>query len=137
VALVAVASALATLALRDSAANRLDQEGERLVALLESARIEARALGLPVGWRPTASDGSGKAETDFRFEGLPKAQALPTHWLAPGVEAQVVGAPALVLGPEPMIGAQRVVLRLDDRRLAIATDGLGPFVLATADDAER
>lgn len=60
---------------------------------------------------------------------------MPTRWLAPGVEAQVAGATALVLGPEPLIGAQRVDLRLEDQRLALATDGLGPFVLVSATDA--
>ena len=34
-----------------------------------------------------------------------------------------------MIGPEPMIPAQRVVLRLEDQRLAIATDGLGPFAV--------
>ena len=40
-----------------------------------------------------------------------------------------MGARAVVLGPEPMIGAQRIVLRLDAQRLVLATDGLGPFVV--------
>ena len=34
---------------------------------------------------------------------------------------------AVVLGPEPLIPAQRIVLNLQDRRLTLATDGLGPF----------
>jgi len=132
VALVAVVSALATLALRDPAANRLDQEAARLSALLESARAEARTLGLPVTWQVAARDNSDGA--DFRFDGLPTSQNLPTNWLEPGIEAQIVGATSLVLGPEPMIGAQRVVLRLGDQRLVLATDGLGPFALVAADD---
>jgi len=41
----------------------------------------------------------------------------------------VIGANAVLLGPEPLIGAQRIVLRLDARSLALATDGLGPFVV--------
>ena len=41
----------------------------------------------------------------------------------------MVGARALVLGPEPLIGAQTIVLRLDDQRVTLATDGLGPFVV--------
>ena len=43
--------------------------------------------------------------------------------------AEIVGAPALVLGPEPIIGAQRLMLRLDEQRLTLATDGLGPFAV--------
>jgi general secretion pathway protein H len=133
VALVAVVSAVATLALRDPASARLDQEAARLSALLESARAEARSLGLAVTWRPQPpADGSVSGD-DFRFDGLPATEPMPTHWLSPGVVAEVVGAPVLVLGPEPMIGAQRVVLRLDDQQLALATDGLGPFVVVAAD----
>ena len=47
----------------------------------------------------------------------------------PGTAAQVIGARALILGPEPLIGEQRIVLRLDDQRLTLATDGIGPFLV--------
>jgi general secretion pathway protein H len=40
----------------------------------------------------------------------------------------VIGARALILGPEPLIGPQRIVLRLGERNLTLATDGIGPFV---------
>jgi len=131
VALIAIASGLASLALRDPAATRLEQEGARLAALLEAARAEARGLGLAVVWQPIAADPANSDGADFRFVGLPKATALPTRWLSPGVVAQVIGAPTLVLGPEPIIGRQRVLLRLDNQRLALATDGLGPFLPVT------
>jgi general secretion pathway protein H len=42
----------------------------------------------------------------------------------------VIGARAVRLGPEPLIGAQRIVLNLGDQRLVLATDGLGPFAVA-------
>ncbi len=126
VALIAIASAAATLALRDPSATQLEREAARLAALLESARAEARASGLAVRWepRPAEADAAG-----FRFIGLPPSTKLPQRWLAGGVSAEVVGARAVVLGPEPMIGAQRIVLSLEDRRLALATDGLGAFVV--------
>ncbi len=123
IALVAIASGVATLALRDPAASRLEQEGARLVALLESARMQARASGVAVRWEPRTTEAG---ESDFRFVGLP-ASELPEHWLHEGVRADVVGSRAVLLGPEPMIPAQRIVLSLDDRRLTLATDGLGPF----------
>jgi len=47
----------------------------------------------------------------------------------------VVGARAVVLGPEPLIGRQRIVLRLDAQRLTLATDGLGPFTVADSEAA--
>ncbi len=124
VALIAIASGLVTFALRDPAATRLEQEAVRLTALLESARAEARASGLQVWWEP---GGGGNPERDFRFLGLPTSSQLPSRWIAPGVAADVVGARAVLLGPEPIIGAQRILLRLDDQRLTLATDGLGPF----------
>jgi len=129
-AIVALASAVATLALRDPQASALEREADRLSALFEAARAEARASGLPLLWVPaqglTPESGSEGAP-GFRFVGLPAAAGLPQHWLTPGVEAEVIGAKALVLGPEPLIGAQRVALRLADRRLTLVTDGMGPF----------
>ena len=126
VALIAIASAVVSLALRDPAATRLDQEAARLVALLEAARTEARASGLPASWEPRPVQAGAEG---FRFIGLPSSSELPDHWLNVGVSAEVVNARALVLGPEPLIGAQRIVLRLDDQRVTLATDGLGPFVV--------
>ncbi len=127
-AIVALASATIALALRDPQASALEREADRLSALLEAARAESRASGLPLQWVPVAEPGSpdGNA-SDFRFLGLPDALRLPERWLTPGVRAEVIGARTLVLGPEPLIGAQRVALRLADRRLTLVTDGLGPF----------
>ena len=132
VALIAIASAVATLALRDPAATRLEHEAARLAALLESARADARASGLAARWepRPVQVESEG-----FRFVGLPASADLPSRWLGPGVVAEVLGARAVVLGPEPFIGAQRIVLRLDDQQLVLTTDGLGPFVVGTLADA--
>lgn len=127
VALIAIASAVVSLALRDPAATRLDHEAARLVALLEAARTEARASGLPASWEPRTAQVGAEG---FRFVGLPSTSELPGHWLNPGVSAEVVNARALVLGPEPLIGAQSIVLRLDDQRVTLATDGLGPFVVS-------
>jgi len=127
VALIAIASAVASLAMRDPAASKLEQEAVRLAALLESARADARASGVAARWEPLASqdDGSG-----FRFVGLAPNAPLPTRWLDPGTAAQVIGARAVVLGPEPLIGEQRILLRLENQRLTLYTDGIGPFIVA-------
>ena len=45
----------------------------------------------------------------------------------------MIGSPTLLLGPEPLIGAQQVALSLGDRRLVLATDGLGPFAVVETD----
>lgn len=135
IALIAVASSVAALALRDPSATQLEREAARLAALLESARAEARAAGVTVRWVP-----GGETE-DFRFVGLPSALALPTQWLGEGVSAEVLTdygpASAALLGPEPVIGAQRIVLRADSQMLMLATDGLGPFVLTPAEVETR
>ena len=72
VAIVALGTALAALALRDSDDAALAREAERLAALLESARAQSRTAGVPVRWRPTAGG--------FAFDGLPPTAApLPRH----------------------------------------------------------
>lgn len=125
VAIIAFATAGVSLALRDTAATELDRDAQRLAALLETARAQSRTSGVPVRWRPT--------EAGFRFDGLP-AQALPTQWLSS--QTQASGAAAIVLGPEPIIGPQSVVLRSavqPERSLRVTTDGLRPFRVAAED----
>jgi general secretion pathway protein H len=94
----------------------------RLSALFEGARARSRASGQEVRWMPAGANGQG-----FAFVGLPPESALPANWLDERTRAEVVGAPVLRLGPEPVIGAQRVVLHLADRQLVLSTDGLAPF----------
>jgi general secretion pathway protein H len=124
-AIIAIAAGLVIVALPDRDQDRLNEEAERLGALLEAARTEARASGVVVGWAPAAPQASDGA--DFRFAGLPKESTLPTRWLSPGVSAEVVGARSVALGPEPVLPPQRIVLRLADRRVVLASDGLAPF----------
>lgn len=127
VAIMAIATAGVSLSLRDSASTRLEREGERLAALLEAARAQSRASGVPVRWR---LQGSG-----FRFEGLPAGQ-LPSAWLDSGVRARTSpGQGELLLGPEPLIAPQQVQLALaeqPERQIIVASDGLHPFAVSTA-----
>lgn len=121
IAIVAIGSALASLALPDSDRRTLAREGERLAALLEAARAQSRAAGVPVRWRTTASG--------FVFDGLPASAApLPTHWL--DAQTAALGNAPLMLGPDPIIAAQAVVLHragTSQPLLRVATDGLRPF----------
>lgn len=135
VAIVAIAAGVTSLALRDPSASQLEREAARLSALLESARAEARTLGLPVRWQPATTD--PQAAQQFRFVGLPASSDMPTRWLHEGVQAQVVGASAVVLGPEATIPPQRVLLMLGQQRVVLVTDGLGPFVVEDAEAAPR
>ncbi len=131
IAVIALGVGLVALALPDGERARLDEEAERLAALIETARAESRVSGAPVVWLPrragdTATDTAGQP-LQFRFVGLPRSLALPTRWLDARTSAQVVGAPQLVLGPEAILPPQRVVLTLGEHRLELASDGLAPF----------
>lgn len=131
IAIVAVSAGLITLSLRDSDEARLEEEGERLGALLEMARAEARVAGVPVHWVPRQDDGADPDDAvQFRFVGLPTMQPLPTRWLDAATRAQVVGAATVLLGPEAILPPQRIVLMLAGKRLELASDGLGPFTVA-------
>ena len=125
IAIIALSVGVVALSLRDGQAAQLDEEAARLAALFEMARAESRASGAPVRWAPTAltADAGGQ----FRFVGLPASQPLPERWLDGQTRAEVVGAAAVVLGPEAILPAQRVRLRLGDKRVEISTDGLSPF----------
>jgi general secretion pathway protein H len=121
VAIIAVASAGVSFALRDSGQTQLEREAQRLAALLESARSRSLTSGVAVYWRTT--------ETGFVFDGLPVG-ALPNAWLAKDVGA---AAPTnLLLGPEPIIAPQSVRLvsaTLSGQSLNVMTDGVRPFTV--------
>ena len=124
VSIMALATAGVGLALRDGSQQSLEREGERLAALLESARAQSRASGVPVRWRAV--------EGGFRFDGL-RAGTLPTQWL--DNSTRVRGPGSLVLGPEPLIGPQQVILvqpQHPEHALRVATDGLRPFTTGPA-----
>ena len=122
VAIIAIASAGVGFAMRDAAGAPLDRDALRLTALLESARARSRLSGQPVRWVAT--------EAGFRFEGLPR-ETLSERWLAD--DTRVVGNAVLVLGPEPVIGPQALVLtsvKRPEQFVRIATDGVRPFSVA-------
>lgn len=126
VAIMAIATAGVGLAMRDASQSQLEREAERLAALLESARAQSRMTANTVRWRATA--------TGFSFDGLADA-AMPSNWL--GTDVRAAETRVFILGPEPIIGPQRIrllTLSQPPRSLTIATDGVRPFaVLADAE----
>ncbi|MBC7216440.1 MAG: prepilin-type N-terminal cleavage/methylation domain-containing protein [Burkholderiaceae bacterium] len=121
IAIMALATAGVSLSLRDGGQAQLEREAERLAALLEAGRAQSRASGVPVRWRVLAQGG-------FRFEGLPQGSSLPQQWL--DARTTALGADILLLGPEPLIAPQQVVLTRADLTgpaLRVTTDGLHPF----------
>jgi general secretion pathway protein H len=137
IALIAIGTAAVSFSLRDTAETVLERDAERLAALFESARARSRASGMPVKWHPSpltpASKGNLNANvnaslngnaTGFVFEGLPP-NTLPSQWLSP--LTQVDATAVVVLGPDPIIGPQSVMLRADDHQRWVHSNGLQPF----------
>ena len=120
ISIMALASAGVSLAMRDSAQTALEREGERLAALLESGRALSRTSGQALTWSSTPQG--------FIFQGL-NGEKLPTTWLGKGITLEWAAGqtPALLLGPEPIIEPQSVVIVQDGRGLRVVTDGLHPF----------
>ena len=127
--IIVMISGLASLALRDGDEATLEREAQRLAALLEAGRAESRAGGLAVRFELVGVADRAAGEANFRFVGLPPEHTLPRRWLDAEVLARIDGARALRLGPEPLIGAQRIVLSLGQRQRVLATDGLAPFAV--------
>ncbi len=128
VAIVALVSVGVSFSMRDASLVQLEREADRLSAMLEAARARSRVTGVPVRWYANAQG--------FRFEGLQPAE-LAQAWLdrdtrvadAPDMSG-ATGTATLLLGPEPIIGPQAVLLVSSGqagRSVRLATDGLRPF----------
>jgi len=136
-AIVAIATVGVGFAMRDGTQTQLEREALRLCALFEAARSRSQVSGVAVRWRIT--------EHGFVFEGLSRAEQsednLPQGWLDPDTTASVTArvqsqaAPksdTLLLGPEPIIEPQSVILQSRSQpahRLQLATDGVRPFAV--------
>lgn len=142
VAIIALGTLGVSLALRDNH-HHLDREAQRLAALLDAARAQSQATGVPVVFRVS--------ENGFVLEGLPanhtttlnlaasntNAPSTPTRhtWLYADTSVQIIRvssaspADALLLGPEPLIPAQalRLISRERGAQRLLRTDGLRGF----------
>ena len=130
VALIAITTAVVSFAIPDPSSTRLEREAARRIALLESARTQARAGAMTVLWVPQPNG----PDADYQFLGLPPALMPPLKWLESDVKAEVVGGKSIVLGPEPVIGAQSVILRVEDKQIIVGTDGISPFAVVTGNE---
>ena len=120
-AIVALGTGALVWALRDSASQQLDEEAQRLSALLEAGRAQSRTSGMALRWR--------SSDTGFVIETLPPGLAAPkSHaWLHPQTRASVS---TLWLGPEPILPPQSLVLTQGDGSrgsVRVASDGLRAF----------
>ena len=121
--IIAVSVAGVRLSLRDSQETQLTREAQRLVAMLEAARVQSRTRGVPLLWEPLPQG------FVIRAAGTNPAQPLvPTRteaWL--DTDTQASSAMAVWLGPEPILTPTRITLSVASKSLVIATDGLRPF----------
>ena len=116
IAIVAIASVGVTLAMPDAGRSQLEGQAQALVAVLETARAQSRASGVPVRWQATP--------TGYALNG--QAHAWPVEGVASSSRQP------LLLGPEPIIAPQSVQLWLTARpqvSVQVATDGVRPFTL--------
>ena len=121
VALIAMASAAAVLSLREGPGAALERDAQRLAAVLESARAQARASDAVVVWHVQ--------DSGFVLRGLPQPET-PQTWLSPDTRSRI--AAPVRLGPEPLIPPQRIELysaSQPQQRLWISSDGLRPFAV--------
>jgi general secretion pathway protein H len=121
IAIIGLATAAVTLAMRPNVAGQLEQEAERLAALLEAARGRSRLSGVPIVWRSTPQGFVFESSTADLVKDLPK------NWLSSSASIQALSedsngqlqannqvAASLRLGPEPIIAAQSVRLQSRD-----------------------
>ncbi len=136
ITIIAIGSAGVSFALRDSASTSLNREADRLSAVLEAARAQSRSSGVALAWvalpegfavlpsAVLANVGNGRVNLNV--------QAM-NPWLSSGTVVQIKAgqrnASSLQLGPEPMLPAQSVELKLGEQSLRIASDGLRPFAV--------
>ncbi len=126
-AIIAISSAGVALAMRDNAQNQLERDAQRLIAKLETARVQSRAQGLPIVWR--ATDSGFIIETPVVGSGF---VAQRDDWFSAGMSADMK---AITLGPEPIIPPATITLSNSNvqtsdaklMQLRIGTDGLQPF----------
>lgn len=127
VGIIALGSAVASLALRDRGGTGLERDAQRLAAQLEAARARSRATGVEIRWEPV--------EGGYRFSATGSAEPAQT-WLSE--QTRATGSTLLVLGPDPLIPPQQVDLRdaeRPDSGLRVRTDGLRPFFIEPAGTA--
>ena len=141
-AIIGLVMAGVSLSVRDSRQTQLEREAQRLVAVLEAARAQSRTSGVALIWQTTPEGFVIQPAASSNATG-PMAARKDT-WLTAGTQASVTTAlasnnntaptNAVVLGPEPILAAARIRLRIATANnaqaapaLTLGTDGLQPF----------
>ena len=96
-------------------------EAERVSAALETGRVQSRARGVAAEFVTSEKGFIVKSPN----AGIDESKVQP--WLKPGTSAS--GNVPTVLGPEPILPAQTVVLSLGAYSVRISSQGLRPFAV--------
>lgn len=156
ISIMAIALGAASMSLRDPAQDLLQREAQRLTAQLEAARAQSRASGVQVRWlagvggyrfeglwKPdslllgpgstasTTSSDMGAGTQDSEHQDPTSTLSAGTSkigiaWLDSATKAQ---PDVLLLGPEPLLPKQAVVLSNQGQQIRIGSDGIGPFAI--------
>jgi general secretion pathway protein H len=142
ITMIAIATAGVTFALRDSESTLLDREAERLAVVLETARVQSRSTGVALAWLPLPEGFVVLPASELKGSQVQINTSSINPWLAGNMNAQIVSNASVpqrsvLLGAEPMIAPSAVLLSLGQRRLRVATDGLRPFAVQTADEVVK
>ena len=121
IALIGIATAGVSLALRDNAQTALERDAQRLASILEAKRAQARA-----------QDAEVTAHLSPEGLILTGLSQLPNKrpWLSS--RTRIEAANPVVLGPEPLITPRAILLKdavEPSIRIQVSTDGLLPWAL--------
>lgn len=122
ITIIGVASVGVAWSLRDTDADRLDEQAQLLQAQIEVARTLARATATPVRLRLLPNG--------YVFDGLPDGDtglAREHPWLALHIQARSDGA--ITLGPEALGPPLRLELTLGNARRVLHSDGWSPVTI--------
>jgi general secretion pathway protein H len=133
-AIIGFSVAGVSLSLRDSSQTQIEREAQRLVAVLEAARVQSRTSGIALIWqitpggfviRPALSSGTTQSgntpNTSASGNSASPIAARTETWLTTGTQAAVTTAASptnnntapsnlLMLGPEPILAPARITL---------------------------
>ena len=134
-AIVALATGAAVLALRPQHEQVLQSTADRVAAQLESTRAFSRASGIAIYAVP--SDNATALLIEPGLSGVSNIELPDGMQAQVGVATQNTGlVQKLRLGPEPLIGPQRLRLALASGSVWITSDGLRPFEVRNSLDGE-
>ncbi len=119
--IIGLAATGITMGMRSSDEMALYQEAERVSAALETGRVQSRARGVAAEFVTSEKGFIVKSPN----AGIDESKVQP--WLKPGTSAS--GNVPTVLGPEPILPAQTVVLSLGAYSVRISSQGLRPFAV--------